>query len=429
MDLFENNLIKNQPLAKRMAPRSFEEYVGQDHIVGSGKLLRRAIEADRLQSLIFYGPPGTGKTALAKLISNYTKAAYAELNAVKAGVAELRQLIEQAKNRLSLNEQKTILYLDEIHRFNKAQQDALLPDVEAGIIILIGTTTENPYFTVNPALISRSIVFEFKPLKKEDGLQIIDNCLQSDRGFKDKKIFIDAEARTHLIKKAGGDARRILTGLELAVLTTKPNEEGELYITLDIIEESLQQKKVVYDKNEHYDIISAFIKSMRGSDPDAAIYWLAKMVYAGEDPRFIARRILICAAEDVGNADPLALVIANSCYAGVSQLGYPEARILLAQAAIYVATAPKSNSAYLAIDKALADIGGGLDLAVPDYLKNAVYDEEKKAGKGAGYQYAHDHPKGYAPGIKFLPEDRKYYEPVERGYEKKIIDWLNWLKK
>lgn len=429
MDLFAENLRKNEPLAKRLAPQNFSEFVGQQHIIGEGRLLRRAIEADRINSLIFSGPPGCGKTGLARLIANYSKAAFEQINAVNAGVADLRKIVASAKERLQMYSQKTVLFVDEIHRFNKAQQDALLPDVESGLVVLIGTTTENPFFSVNPALLSRSQVFEFKPLSQEESREIIANCLNSERGFPELKITITDEARDHLVRMAGGDARKILNALELAVLTTHPNKDDVIELNINIIEESIQQKKVVYAENEHYDIISAFIKSMRGSDPDAAVYWLAKMVYAGEDPRFIARRIVICAAEDVGNADPLALIIAQACFNAVAELGYPEARIVLSQAAIYVATAPKSNAGYLAIDKALSDIKAGLDYPVPDYLKNAVYEGEKKGGKGKGYKYAHDFPKGYAPDIDFLPETRKYYEPTERGYEQKIRNWLAWLKK
>lgn len=429
MDLFAENLKKNEPLAKRLAPTNFSEFVGQDHIIGEGRLLRRAIEADRINSLIFSGPPGCGKTALARLIANYSKAAFEQINAVNAGVADLRKIVAAAKDRLQLHSQKTVLFIDEIHRFNKAQQDALLPDVESGIIILIGTTTENPFFSVNPALISRSQVFEFKPLTEKEGLRIIENCLNNEKGYKNLKIKITEEAQKHLVRKAGGDARKILNALELAVLTTKPDKKEIINLDINIIEESIQQKKVVYAENEHYDIISAFIKSMRGSDPDAAVYWLAKMIYAGEDPRFIARRIVICASEDIGNADPLALIVAQACFNAVAEIGYPEARIILAQTAIYLATAPKSNAGYLAIDKALGDIKSGVDLAVPEYLKNAVYEGEKKAGKGQGYKYAHDYEKGYTKDIDFLPEPRKYYVPTNRGYEQKIQSWLAWLQK
>ncbi len=429
MDLFDKNITAHHPLAKRMAPQTFEDFVGQEHIVGKTRLLRRAIEADRLSSLIFSGPPGTGKTALANLIANYSHAAFIQLNAVNSKVADLRDVIEKAKDRLKFQQQKTILFVDEIHRFNKAQQDALLPDVEAGIVILIGATTENPYFGVNPALISRSQVFEFTTLSAKESAQIIENCLSNSKGYADKKIDFPEATRKHLIAMAAGDARKILSGLELAVLTTPPEADGTIKLTMTIIEESIQKKKIVYDESEHYDVISAFIKSMRGSDPDATLYWLAKMIYAGEDPRFIARRIVICASEDVGNADPLALVVANACFTTVAELGYPEARITLAQAAVYVATAPKSNASYLGIDAALADIKAGFDVPVPKALMNAVYDGEKKDGKGTGYQYAHNQPKGFAKDMDFLPGKKQaYYTPTDRGYEAKIGKWLEWLK-
>ncbi|MDR2431765.1 MAG: replication-associated recombination protein A [Candidatus Margulisbacteria bacterium] len=420
MDLFKTDL--GAPLARRMEPQDFSEFVGQEHIVGEGRLLRRAIEADKLNSLIFAGPPGTGKTALANLIARKTQADFIKLNAVNSKVSELRGVIEKAKETLAYHQRRTILFLDEIHRFNKAQQDALLPDVESGVIILIGATTENPYFSVNPALISRSQVFEFKALTEAESLQIIENCLR-----KYPNITMDADAQRHLVLMAGGDARKILNAIDLALLTT-PEKNNKVILTLEIIEESIQKKQVVYDESAHYDIISAFIKSMRGSDPNAAVYWLAKMVYAGEDPRFIARRIVICASEDVGNADPLALLIANAALTTVAEIGYPEARITLAQAAVYVAAAPKSNASYLAIERALGDIQSGVDFAVPKHLLNAVYEQEKEKGKGSGYKYAHDQPKGYAKNLKYLPEDRQYYEPTDRGYEKKIRDWLKWLK-
>jgi len=422
MDLFKSNF--GQPLAKRMAPQDFAEFVGQEHIVGEGRLLRRAIEADRINSLIFAGPPGTGKTALSHLIARKTQADFIQLNAVNSKVSDLRDVIVKAKETLAYHKRRTILFLDEIHRFNKAQQDALLPDVESGVIILIGATTENPYFGVNPALISRSQVFEFKRLNEKESLQIIENCLK-----KNPQVEMDTEARQHLVAMAGGDARKILNAIDLAVLTT-PEIEKKIHITLDIIEESIQKKQIVYDESAHYDVISAFIKSMRGSDPDATLYWLAKMIYAGEDPRFIARRIVICASEDIGNADPLALLIANAALTTVAEIGYPEARITLAQAAVYVATAPKSNASYMGINKALADIEAGVDIPVPPSLLNAVYEQEKKTGKGSGYKYAHDFPKGFVKDLDYLPgvAAKKYYEPTDRGYEKKIRDWLKWLK-
>lgn len=426
-DLFtqatERERFTEMPLARRMAPKNLNQFAGQEHIVGPGKLLRRAIEADRVSSVIFSGDPGTGKTALANVIAEQTNAEFVTLNAVHAKVADIREVVEKAKQDRAMYHKKTILFIDEIHRFSKVQQDALLPDVEDGVVTLIGATTENPYFSIIPALVSRSQVFEFKPLERKHLRQIIDNALKDDRGLSRYKVDISADATEHLIDMSGGDARKVLNGLELAVLTTMPGKDGVIHVDRTIIEESVQKKKVVYDEDEHYDVISAFIKSMRGTDPDAVLYWLAKMIYAGEDPLFIARRIVICAAEDVGNADPQALVVANAALQTVREIGMPEARIILAQAAVYVACAPKSNASYMGIDAALGDIKNGLDLPVPSHLMNAVYEGEKQAGKGKGYIYPHNSPNGYAPQ-EYLPQKKKYYAPTDRGYEKKIREWL-----
>ncbi|MFC1517624.1 replication-associated recombination protein A [Candidatus Margulisiibacteriota bacterium] len=441
-DLFEvateKTRFKEMPLARRMAPNSLEEFVGQEHIIGKGKLLRRAIEADRVQSIIFSGNPGVGKTALANVIAQQTNSQFVRLNAVHSKVADIREVVAKAKDDRAMYGKKTILFIDEIHRFSKTQQDALLPDVENGTVTLIGATTENPYFSVISSLISRSQVFEFKPLTKKDLYKVIDNALHSKRGLKEYKISLSEEAKKHLIDAAAGDARKVLNGLELAAYTTPPDSKGVINLSVDIIEESVQKKYVVYGDEEHYDIISAFIKSMRGSDPDAVLYWLGKMIYAGEDPRFIARRIVICASEDVGNADPQALIVSNAAMQAVAEIGMPEARIILAQAAVHVACAPKSNASYVGIDAALSDIKNGVDHPVPMHLKNAVYEGEKKegkpssaeatAGRGKGYKYAHSYPKGWVQQ-EYLPGGKKYYEPTDRGYEQKIQDWLKSLKK
>jgi len=434
MDLFNQNLEAYQkeqaPLAFRMAPRNLEEMVGQEHLLGKGKLLRRLIEADKITSLILYGPPGTGKTALARVIANTTQSHFEWLNASIAKVEDIRRVSLEAQKRLKLHKQRTILYLDEIHRFNKLQQDSLLPDVEEGNLILIGATTENPFFYVNSALVSRSRVFEFKPLTEENLKTIILRAIEDkERGFGKLKIKIDEDALKHLAKLSDGDARCALSALELGVLSTPPDKKGLINFTLKVAEESIQKKAVVYDKkgDQHYDTISAFIKSMRGSDPDATLYYLAKMLYAGEDPRFIARRIVICAAEDVGNADPLALVVANSALQVAEFVGLPEARIPLAQAAVYVATAPKSNAAYAGIEKALKEVENEATLPVPDHLKNPLpWVKDEKRGKG--YKYAHNYEGGYVEQ-EYLTIKKKYYEPKEIGFEKKIKQRLEELKK
>lgn len=408
------NLLKDkdyEPLAFRMSPRNLDEYIGQEHILGKGKLLRRAIEADRITSLILYGPPGTGKTALARVIAEKTKAHFEWLNAATAGLEDLRKIIKEAKAR-KIKGLKTILFLDEIHRFNKLQQDALLPDVEEGNIILIAATVENPFFYVNSALLSRSQVFELKPLKEDDIISILNNALKDkERGLGSMNIRISEDALSHIARMSEGDARRALTALEVAALTTEPGKDGLIEIDLKTAEESIQKKAIVYDKkgDQHYDTISAFIKSMRGSDPDAAIYYLAKMLYAGEDPRFIARRIIICAAEDVGEADPMALVIATSALRAVEFVGMPEARIPLAEATIYVAKAPKSNACYRAIEAALKDIETEQVQEVPDHLKDAHYPGAKKLGHGKGYKYPHDYG-GYVEQ-DYMIKKKKYYNP------------------
>jgi len=416
MELFareKSEVTKDMPLALRISPKRLSELVGQEHILGKGKLLRRAIEADRIVSLIFYGPPGCGKSALARIIAEGTKAYFEEVNAVTSGVADLRGIIERAWQRRKLSGQKTILLIDELHHFNRSQQDALLPDVEKGIVIMIGITTENPYFYINSRLLSRSQIFEFKLLSDEDLKVILKRAIEDkENGLGKKRIKIAPAALNHLIKTANGDARRALNALEVGVMTTEPSRNGEINFTLSVAEESIQKKAVVYDKkgNEHYDTISAFIKSMRGSDPDATLYWLAKMIYAGEDPRFIARRIVICASEDVGNADPRALVVASAALEACEFLGMPEAKIPLAQAAVYIACAPKSNAAYKGIDKALADIEEKRILEPPKYLT--------KIGQ-KDYKYPHNYSKGWVKQ-DYLPMKRKYYFPTEEGYEAKI---------
>lgn len=410
MELFKNESLK-EPLAYRMCPRTLDEYAGQEHILGKGKLLRRAVEADRITSLILYGPPGTGKTALARVIADGTKAHFEWLNAATAGLDDLRKIINTARTRKSRGV-RTILFLDEIHRFNKLQQDALLPDVEEGNITLIAATVENPFFYVNSALLSRSQIFELKPLSDDDILTILQNALKDkERGLGNLNIKIDEDALKHIAKTSDGDARKALSSLEIAAITTSPDKDSIIHITLLTAEESIQKKVVVYDKkgDQHYDTISAFIKSMRGSDPDAAIYYLAKMLYAGEDPRFIVRRIVICASEDVGEADPMALVLATSALKAVEFVGMPEARIPLAQATIYVAKAPKSNACYRAIEAAMEDIGREQTMEVPDHLKDANYPSAKKLGHGEGYKYPHDYG-GYVEQ-EYLPKKKKYYNP------------------
>jgi putative ATPase len=410
------------PLAARMRPRKLDEFVGQTHILGPGQLLRRAIEADRIQSLIFYGPPGTGKTSLAQIIARHTRNKFERLSGVESNVAEMRRVLAAAANRLANTGQPTILFIDEIHRFNKTQQDVLLPDVDAGTVRLMGATTHNPFFFVNSPLVSRSQIFELRPLSEPELLELLQRALRdADRGLGHRPIRADEAALGHLARVADGDARKALNALEVAALTTDPGEDGFVHIDLATAEQSIQKKAIVYDGDgdAHYDTISAFIKAMRGSDPDATLYWLAKMIHAGEDPRFITRRIVIHAAEDVGLADPMALVLANAAHQAAEFIGWPEARIPIAEAALYIATANKSNSVILAIDAAAEDVRANRTLAVPEHLRDAHYAGAQKLGHGEGYKYAHDFAGHFVPQ-DYLGADKRYYEPTEQGAEKKI---------
>jgi putative ATPase len=452
MDLFtevrEKNLRRVAPLAVRMRPRTLDEVVGQEHFLGKGKLLRRMLEADRLTSVIFYGPPGTGKTTLAQVIAGHTKSDFVEVNAASVGVKEVRAILDAAKEKLGAGGRRTVLFLDEIHRFNRSQQDILLPDVEAGLVILVGATTENPFFAVNSPLISRSQIFQFAPLSESDIRLLLQRAMaDKQRGYGEVFIDIDPAASDLWATMSDGDGRRALMALEVAVLSQLQEESGggpsaaiasssglsespapsgsspatPIRINLDVAEQSMQRKAIVYDGtgDEHYDAASALIKSMRGSDPDAAVYWVARMLEAGEDPRFIARRIAILASEDIGNADPRALLVASAAFDVVMKIGMPEAQLTLAQAAIYMATAPKSNASALAIWAAMKDVKEGRTLPVPKYLKDAHYPGAKRLGHGEGYQYAHDFPGGIVEQ-NYLGIDKIYYDPVNRGFEAEI---------
>ena len=437
MDLFdymrEQNMQNESPLANRMRPKTLEEVVGQQHIIGKDKLLYRAIRADKLSSVIFYGPPGTGKTTLAKVIAGATKAEFVSINATAAGKKDMEAVVEQAKNSLGMYGRRTILFIDEIHRFNKGQQDYLLPFVEDGTIILIGATTENPYFEVNGALLSRSVIFELKSLDKEDIRILLRRAVtDEERGMGAYHAVLEPDAEDFLADISNGDARAALTAIELGVLTTERSEDGKIHITLDVAQECIQKRAVRYDKmgDQHYDTISAFIKSIRGSDPDAAVYYLARMLYAGEDIRFIARRMMSSASEDVGNADPNALNVAVSAALAVERIGMPEARIILAQAATYLASAPKSNASYMGLNRAMDVVEHTKTAPIPNHLKDAHYKSAGKLGHGLGYLYAHNYPNHYVEQ-QYLPDalkDEVFYEPTEIGYEKQIKEHLQFLR-
>lgn len=437
MNLFdyarEQNMKSEAPLASRMRPKRLEDVVGQEDIIGPDKMLSRAIKADKLGSVIFYGPPGTGKTTLAEVIAHTTKSEFTSINATSAGKKDMEDVVAKAKDNLGMYGKKTILFIDEIHRFNKGQQDYLLPFVENGTIVLIGATTENPYFEVNSALLSRSIIFQLKPLTNENIKTIISRALtDSENGMGSYHAAIDDDALAFLADMANGDARNALNAIELAVLTTKPSDDSIIHITLPVASECIQKRVTRYDKDgdNHYDTISAFIKSMRGSDPDAAVYYLAKMLDAGEDIKFIARRITICAAEDVGMADPNALVVATNAMLAVERIGMPESRIILSEAAVYVATAPKSNASYMAIENALSDVRERNIATIPPYLQDAHYSGHAALGKGVGYKYAHDFPNHYVDQ-QYLPDEVEgtvFYEPTEMGHEKEVGEWLRHLR-
>ena len=438
MDLFDymraNTMEKESPLASRMRPTTLDEVVGQKHIIGKDKLLYRAIKADKLGSVIFYGPPGTGKTTLAKVIANTTSARFEQINETVAGKKDMEEIVKNAKDSIGMYGQKTILFVDEIHRFNKSQQDYLLPFVEDGTITLIGATTENPYFEVNNALLSRSRIFELKPLEKQDIRELVMRAVyDTEKGMGTYGADITDEAADFLADVANGDARAALNAVELGILTTDKSDDGKIHITIDVAAECIQKRVVRYDHDgdNHYDTISAFIKSMRGSDPDAAVYYLARMLYAGEDVKFIARRIMICASEDVGNADPNALVVAVSAAQAVERIGMPESQIILSQAAAYVATAPKSNAAYMGIAKAMKTVADTRTMPVPAHLQDRHYKGAEKLGHGLGYKYAHDYPNHYVTQ-QYLPdgmEGMRFYEPSENGYEKKIREHMEFIKR
>ena len=429
----ENNMEKESPLAARMRPRTLDEVVGQQHIIAKDKLLYRAISADKLSSIILYGPPGTGKTTLAKVIANTTKAEFTQINATIAGKKDMEEVVKKAKDNLGMYGKKTILFIDEIHRFNKGQQDYLLPFVEDGTVILIGATTENPYFEVNGALISRSVIFELKPLTADDIKTLLNRAVtDTERGMGSYKAVLEPGAADFLADLADGDARHALNAIELGIMTTERSEDGLIHITKEVAEECIQKKVARYDKDgdNHYDTISAFIKSMRGSDPDAAVYYLARMLNAGEDPKFIVRRMMVCASEDVGNADPQALQVAVAASLAVERLGMPEARITLAQAASYIATAPKSNASIMAIDNAMAMVRDTGNLPIPPHLQDAHYKSAAKLGHGIGYKYAHDYPNNYVEQ-QYLPYElngKEFYSPSGNGYENKIKEHMKKLK-
>ncbi len=437
MDLFdymrETSKEKEGPLASRLRPKTLDEVVGQQHIIGKDKLLYRAIKADKLQSIIFYGPPGTGKTTLAKVIANTTSAQFRQINATVAGKKDMEEVVAGAKDSLGMYGQKTILFVDEIHRFNKGQQDYLLPFVEDGTLILIGATTENPYFEVNGALLSRSRIFELKPLAQEDIRELIRRAVYDrERGMGSYDGEIDPQAMDFLADAANGDARAALNAVELGILTTDRSPDGKIHLTLEVAQECIQKRAVFYDKNgdNHYDTISAFIKSMRGSDPDAAVYYLARMLYAGEDIKFIARRIMICASEDVGNADPRALTVAVSAALAAERVGMPEAQIILSHAVTYVACAPKSNAACVAIDEAMETVRTRRTEPVPPHLQDRHYPGAQKLGRGLDYQYAHNYPNNYVKQ-QYLPDGlvgTEFYHPSDNGYEKQIKAHMNFLK-
>nr|WP_288973923.1 replication-associated recombination protein A [uncultured Shuttleworthia sp.] len=438
MDLFDYARNKNQehesPLASRLRPTCLEEVVGQEHIIGEDKLLYRAIKADKLSSVIFYGPPGTGKTTLARVIANTTSADFRQINATTAGKKDMQEAVEAAKDTLGMYGKKTILFIDEIHRFNKGQQDYLLPYVEDGTVILIGATTENPYFEVNGALLSRSVIFELKPLSQENIRKLLLRAISDrEKGMGSYGAVIAEDALDFLADMANGDARNALTAIELGILTTPRSEDGKIHISLEVASECIQRRVVKYDKkgDGHYDTISAFIKSMRGSDPDAAIYYLARMLYAGEDVKFIARRICICASEDVGNADPMAMVVASSAAQEVERIGMPESQIILAQAAAYVACAPKSNSAVNGIMKAMKTVKTTMTETVPGHLRDAHYGGSARLGHGIGYKYAHDWPNHYVRQ-QYLPDSlvgERFYELSDQGYEKQMKDWMERIRR
>ena len=438
MDLFEffkENTAKNEsPLAARLRPTTLDEVVGQEHIVGKGTLLYRAIKADKLSSIIFYGPPGTGKTTLAKVIANTTSAEFKQLNATVAGKKDMEEVVNDAKNALSMYGKRTILFIDEIHRFNKGQQDYLLPFVEDGTVILIGATTENPYFEVNGALISRSIIFELKPLTKENVKEILKRAVfDKEKGMGAYDAAIDEDALEFLSDLSNGDARAALNAIELAILTTERSEDGKIHITIDVASECIQKRRTYYDKNgdNHYDTVSAFIKSMRGSDPDAAVFYLAKMLYAGESVTFIARRMMIFASEDVGNADPQALQVAVAASLAVERVGMPEAQIILSQAAAYIATAPKSNASCVAIEEAMRAVNDTKNVTIPIHLKDAHYKGAAKLGHGVDYKYAHDYKNHYVKQ-QYLPyelEGEEFYHISDMGYEAKIKEHMKRIKK